>query len=162
MVAKNSGNKARVNYLVCVNSEKYSETALHFVCQMAKDNHGIVTILHVIEPADYQTLGAVAEKMREETINEAENLLKKLADKAKKWGDIMPSLLVKEGLIEDEIIAVLEEDKNISMLITGTASGTSVKSKILPPLVASLGKKLSIPMLIIPGNLSNRQIEDLA
>jgi nucleotide-binding universal stress UspA family protein len=154
--------KKKVNYLVCVNSEKYSEVALHFACNLAVKHNGSVILLHVIEPGDYQTVGAIADTMRQEKFQEAEDLLKRLAAKMKKWADIMPVLVVREGLIENEIISLVEEDRGINMLVVGTApEKTYLKSKVLPPLVASLGSKLLIPMLIVPGNLTTKQIDEL-
>jgi nucleotide-binding universal stress UspA family protein len=155
--------KKKVNYLVCVNAEKYSEVALHFACNLAKRNNGSVIILHVIESTDFQTtIGAIADKMREEIFQEAEDLLKHLADKVKKWSDIMPVIVVREGLIENEIISLVEEDRGINMLVVGTAPEKSLlKSKVLPAIVASLGSKLQIPMLIVPGNLTTKQIDEL-
>lgn len=154
--------KKKVSYLVCVNNEKYSEVALHFACNLAKRNNGSIVILHVIEPSDYQSIGAVADKMREERFAEAESLLKHLATKVNKWSDIVPVLVVRVGFVEKEIISLVEEDGGINMLVVGTApEKTYIKSKVLPPLVASLGSKLLIPMLIVPGNLTPRQIDEL-
>jgi len=158
----NNNSDKKVNYLVCVNGEKYSEVALHFASKLAANNNGTVTILHVIEPADYQSFGGVAETMRSEQIQATEKLLDELSKKVNKWSNITPSLLATEGIIENEIISAVENDKSINMLIVGAASESSVKSKILPPLVASLGSKLSIPMMIVPGNMTNKKIDELA
>ena len=160
MVKKQDSVSKKVNYLICVNNDNYSEVALHFACSMAKQNDGSVIMLHVIEPADYQTIGSVAEKMREEQIQEAEKLMNKLALKVQKWSQITPVFIVKHGVIESEIISLIEEDRSINMLVVGTAADTSTKSKTLPPLVASLGSKLKIPMLIVPGSLTKKQIEN--
>jgi nucleotide-binding universal stress UspA family protein len=154
--------KKKVNYLVCVNKEKYSEVALHFACNLAKRNNGSVIMLHVIDPSDYQTIGAIADKMREEIFAESEELLKTLADKVKKWSDIMPVIVLREGLIENEIISLIQEDGGINMLVVGSApEKTYLKSKVLPSLVASLGGKFQIPMLIVPGNLTTKEINEL-
>lgn len=154
--------KKKVNYLVCVNKEKYSEVALHFACNLAKRNNGSIIMLHVIDPSDYQTIGAIADKMREEIFAEAEEMLKSLADKVKKWADIMPVIVLREGLIENEIISLIGEDGGINMLVAGAApEKTYLKSKVLPSLVASLGGKFQIPMLIVPGNLTTKQIDEL-
>ena len=160
-VINNNSNK-KVNYLVCVNGEKYSEVAAHFAAKLAQNNNGTITILHVIEPADYQSFGGVAETMRSEQIQATEKLLDDLSTKVNKWSGITPILIAQEGVIENEIISVVENDKSINMLIVGAASETATKSKILPPLVASLGSKLTIPMLIVPGNMTNKKIEELA
>jgi nucleotide-binding universal stress UspA family protein len=154
--------KKKVSYLVCVNNEKYSEVALQFACNLAKRNNGSIVILHVIEPFDYQGIGAVADTMREESFKEAETLLKHLAVKVNKWCSIIPVLVVRVGFVEKEIISLVEEDGGINMLVVGTApEKTYLKSKVLPPLVASLGSKLRIPMLIVPGNLTSKDIEEL-
>lgn len=152
----------KATYLVCVNAEQYSEVALHFTCNLAKRNNGSVLLLHVIEPADYQTIGIVADKMRKEMHDESQKLLNEMAGKAKEWSGIMPIVMVREGLIEDEIIAVVGEDPTIQMLIAGVSSESSKKSKIIPPLVSALGRKLLIPMLIVPGNITRQQMEYIA
>jgi len=139
------------NYLVCINDEEYSEIALHFSCYMAKKNNASIVLLYVIEPSDYISFGGVAEKIRKEKQDESQKLLNELAGKAKEWSGIMPMVMVREGLIEDEIIAAIEEDKTINMFITGVSTENSKKSKIVPPLVSVLGSKLRIPMLIVPG-----------
>ena len=71
---------------------------------------------------------------------------------------IRPSLLVREGLIEEEIIKLIEEDESINMLIVGTEQETSVKSKIITAIVSQIGSKIHIPMTIIPGNLTDQEI----
>lgn len=151
----------KVNYLVCVNSEEYSRVALRFACHMAKKNKGSVIVLHVMEPVDYQSFGTVAEKMRQELREKAEKLLQSLAEMSGNESGITPVLLVREGLIEEEIISVVKEDDSINMLLVGSAPESSNKSKILPPLVAQSGNKLQIPILIVPGNLTSQQIEAL-
>ena len=161
MIVSNQNNSKKANYLVCVNSEEYSEVALHFTCYLARKNNGSILLLHVIEPADYQSIGMVAEKMRKEQHTESQKLLNELAGKAKDWSGIMPIVMVREGFIEDEIMAVIKEDRTIKMLITGVSSENSKKSKIVPPLVSALGSKLMIPMLIVPGTLTEQQMEDI-
>lgn len=162
MVSSKGNNAKKINYLVCVNAEEYSEVALHFTCYLAKKNKGSLVLLHVIEPADYQSIGMVAEKMRQERFNDSQKLLNELAGKAKEWSGITPIVMVREGFIEDEIIAVIEEDRSIKMLITGVSKESSKKSKIIPPLVSALGSKLGIPMLIVPEAITKQQMEDIA
>lgn len=159
-IITNSKNK-KINYLVCVNSEDYSQTALQFACKLAKTNNGLVTILHVIEPSEYHSFGGVEKAMQSEKQESAQELMDDLSQKASEWFGSATILQVKEGKIEDEIIEVVENDETINMMIVGAASDGASKSKILPPLVSSLGSKLSIPMMIIPGNLSDEQIDDL-
>ena len=158
----NKETNKKANYLVCVNTEQYSEVALHFTCYLAKKNNGAIVLLHVIEPADYKSLGMVADKMRKEKHAESQKFLSELAGKAKDWSGITPIVMVREGLIEDEIIAVVEENPTIRMLIAGVSSESSKKSKIIPPLVSVISTKLLIPMLIVPGTMTNQDMEEVA
>ena len=159
-IIKNIDNK-KVNYLVCVNNEPYSEVALHFACKLAKNNNGLVTILHVIEPSDYHSLGGVEHAMRSEKHDDAQKLLDTLSSKAYEWSGIVPIVLLKEGQIEDEIIEVVGGDETVNMMLVGAAPDGANKSKILPPLVSSLGTKFAIPMMIVPGNLSEDKVKIL-
>jgi nucleotide-binding universal stress UspA family protein len=152
---------SKVTYLVCVSKEPYSRVALQFACSLVdRDKNAAISILHVMEPADYQSFGSVAEKMRQERRNDAEKLLHELAHDVVD-SKMTPIFMVREGLIEEEIMKVIEEDNSIQMLIVGAASETGAKSKIIPPLVSQIGTKLLIPILIVPGNLTEQQIEVL-
>jgi len=151
----------KANYLVCVNNQPYSKVVLDFAASIARKNNGSILILHVTEPSDYQSVGAVADKMSEESRQEAEKLLQNLAEKVSARFNITPVLIVREGLIEHEIIKVMDEDPSINMLILGSASESSPKSKVAQPLVSKVGRKLSVPILIVPGNLSDEQIRAL-
>ena len=142
-------------YLVCVNNADYSGVALQFACKMAQKRHGRIKVLHVTEAAAFKGFGAVADKMRAEQKREAKKLLKELT----KDTDVATELLHREGLIEEEIITVVEEDEGIDMLILGAAAETSTRSKTIQPLVAQLGSKIMVPMLIIPGNLTEQQMD---
>ncbi|MDB2414554.1 universal stress protein [Rickettsiales bacterium] len=150
-----------ITYLVCINKEEYSKVAVSFAYKLAKRNNGRITLLNVIEPSDYQSFGAVADKMQEEMRKETEELFQQMSDEITSDGGNVPILIVKEGRIEEEIINVVEEDPMIRMIIVGTATESSVKSKVLPPLVTQIGNKLLIPMLIVPGNLTDQQIDSL-
>lgn len=138
------------NYLVCVNAEKYSVKALEYAANLAKKMSSGIILLHVIEPSDYQTLGAIADKILKEKHEECQNLLHQLAAEALEASGIMPMLVVKEGFIEEEIIKVIKEDATITMFITGVSKDHNKKSRIIPPLTAALGNKLHVPMLIVP------------
>jgi nucleotide-binding universal stress UspA family protein len=159
--SENEALAKKNSYLVCVNEEDYSKVAVKFASQLAKNTGASLLILHVMEPMDYQTLGSVAEKMKQERALDAEALLTSLAQEVDESVAIKPALMIREGLIENEIVKVIEEDTNVHMLIVGSASEGNAKSKTLPPLAAQVGRKLYIPMLIIPGNMTEQQITAL-
>lgn len=153
-IAAETAKPKRHSLLVCVNKEHYSSVALKYACTMAKEHGYSLMILHVTEPVAYKTIGSVEEKMLKENRAAAEKLMEKLVDEICAPRGVMPALSMREGFIDEEILATIKEDGNISMLILGSAAdGHSAKSKVLPPLVSAMGNKTAIPLLIVPGNV---------
>lgn len=148
--------------LICVNDTEYSRVALRFCCNKAKNAGYPVEILHVIESMEYQNFLSMADVMRDEKHQEAEELLKRFSEEAYESFGITPSLMLKEGLVGEQIIAAVEEDHGINMLLVGTSpDNTASRGKLIPWLASQLGKSLQIPMLIVPGNLTDQQINEL-
>jgi nucleotide-binding universal stress UspA family protein len=147
--------------LVCVNDSEYSRVALRFTCAKAKNAGHPVEILHVIEPTEFQNLFSMEDVMREEKHHTAEELLKKFSDEAYESFGIMPSLMIKEGMVGEEIITAVEEDHTINMLLVGKSPDGNSRGNLIPWLATQLGKNLLIPMLIVPGNLTDQQINEL-
>ncbi len=147
-------------YLVCVDSREESRVALRLACMKAAASGGSVDLLHVITPADFQTLGAIADRMREERRGEGEQLLKNLSEEANRYG-ITPSLLLREGAAGDEILAAAFEDPNINMIVIGIAQHGSGRGTLAAWLAGQLGSKLFVPLLMVPGNLTDQQLQAL-
>lgn len=148
-------------FLVCVDRSGASRVALHFACVKARKRGGFVDMLHVMEPpADFQGLAAVAEKMREERRAEAEELMQALAEEAGKAG-ITPSILLREGNIGEEVVKAAQEDFDVNMLVLGAAPSGS-GGKLIAWLAGQLGERLLVPLMLVPGNLTERQIEELS
>lgn len=151
----------RTSILVCVNDTDHSRVAVKFACSQARKKGCEVTLLNVIEPADYQGLAAVVGKMEEDKRNQAEAVINDMAELAKTYADIMPILLIREGDIGKQIIKAVNKDHSIGMVILGSSPETPGRGSWLSSLASKLGKELLIPLVIIPGNLTEQQIEEL-
>lgn len=147
-------------YMVCVDGQEESKVALRLACMKAVGRNGMVDMLHVIPPADFQTLGAVADRMREERRKEGEDLLKRLANDASAAYGITPAMVLREGNAGDEIIAAALEDHDVIMLVLGIAQGGG-RGKLSAWLAGQLGNKLFTPLLMVPGNLTDQQLMSL-
>jgi len=148
-------------YLVCVDQREESHAALRLACMKARVRNGSVVMLHVVAPGDFQTLGAIAEKMREERQEEARALLQKLAAHAQEHYGVEPAAVLLEGVIGDEIVAAAMADADITMMVIGTAQSGSGRGSLASWLAAELGSKLFIPLLMVPGNLTDYQLVNL-
>lgn len=148
-------------FLVVVDATDEMRVALRFACRRAKTSGGRVALLFVMEPVDFQHWMSVGEKMREDRRIEAEKTLHDLASDVNDITKSMPVLYVREGKTVDELEKLIQEEPNIRILILG--AGTSKKGP--GPLVASLAGKFSgefpIPITVVPGNLTLRQVDAL-
>jgi len=150
-----------IKFLVGVDHRDECKVALRLACMKAQSRGGAVDMLHVITPADFQTLGAVADRMREERKSEGEQLLAKLANEAATIYGIAPRTLLREGEIGEEIIKVASADPDIIVVVIGIAYQTKSRGTLATWLAGQLGGKLLTPLLMVPGNLTDDQLRNL-
>ncbi len=158
--ARSHDGKERI-FLVVVDSTAEHRKALRFASQRARNTGGRVALLYVIEPAEFQHWMAVENLMREERRQEAEALLQKISAEVQEISGLTPVFYVREGGVREELLKLIEEEKSISIHVL--AAGTDKKGP--GPLVSQLAGKqsgnLPIPLTIVPGNLSDSEIDAL-
>ncbi|MDE2473531.1 MAG: universal stress protein, partial [Alphaproteobacteria bacterium] len=113
----------RRKFLVVVDQTPECRVALRFAARRAQHTGGIVTLLYVVPPADFQQWAGVERLMREEAHEEAERALHDAAKSVNEIVGTMPELVAKEGRPADEIREILKDDRAISILVL--AAGTS-------------------------------------
>lgn len=157
------GNReaGRVTFLVCVDGSKDCRVAMRFACLRARNTDGYVVLLHVVEPEDFQHWVAVEKLMAEERRAEAEALLNELAAEVHDFAGFRPAVAVREGRRAEEILNLVEEDPSIDILVLGAAPEGEGSNELVRGLSAQLTKRLTIPLTIVPGNLTDAQLEDI-
>ena len=148
-------------FLCVVDNSEECRNAIYFAACRAGRTGGRLALLYIMEPAEFQHWMSVEEKMREEAREEAEDFLQQYASQVQEWTGEMPTLYVREGKPSETILALIEEEPRISILVLG--AGTEKKGP--GPLVSSIGGKMSgkfpIPITIVPGHLTFEQIDML-
>ena len=148
-------------YLVGIDQHDESKVALRLACMKANARGSQVIMVHVITPADFQTLGAIADRMREERKREGQQLLSELAEEAYSTYGIRPQTVLREGPTGDEILEAALVDAYVSMIVIGIAEHGTGRGKLASWLATQLGNKLLIPLLMVPGNLTDQQLHSL-
>ncbi len=151
----------RVKFLVCVDRRPQSRVAVHYACRRAKNTDGRVSLLHVIEPPEFQHWMAVGDAMEEERRTDAERLLQDLATEVNEWAGAVPEVVLREGDIGEQILAQIDEDPAIDVLVVGAAPPAEQGFSLITFLAGKLVGHLSIPLVIVPGNLSDEQIVNM-
>ena len=148
-------------FLVVVDESEEMRVALRYAARRAQHTGGRVALLHVIEPAELQHWMSVETLMREERREEAEALLQKLAATVAELAGTMPVIYIREGRRRDELLALIDEEQSISILVLAASTASDGPGPLITALTGKLVNKLRVPVTIIPGNLSDTQIDAL-
>ncbi len=149
-------------FLVVVDDTPECGRAIVYASKRAARTGGVVILLFVIEPGNFQHWLGVEDIMRQEARDNADTILARAAEKVRAAARTEPELVVREGHPSDEILALIEEDADIAILVL--AAGTSKEGP--GPLVSSIAGKSAgsfpIPTTIVPGNLDDDALDALA
>lgn len=155
--------KRRSKFLVVVDDTDEVRVAVRYATRRARNVRCGVVMLRVIEPVDFQQWAGVAEMMRSEAHEAAENLLQKLAEQVNQDSGLMPELVIREGVAKDELLKLVDEDPDIRMLVLAAAPGKSGEGPgpLVSALAGQMAGDLKFPITVIPGALSDEQIDRL-
>ena len=70
-------------------------------------------------------------------------------------------LVVSEGETGDVVLKVIEEDPTIRILVLGAASGNEGPGPLVSQLVGKISGGMRVPITVVPGNLTDSQIDEL-
>ena len=146
--------------LVIADDSKEMDVALNYACARSKKTNRKIMIATFIEPLNVLTTQGVTEIMQNEAREEAEKQLQYASSVVKESTGILPVLHIREGEIIQELKSLIDEEKNINVLVV--AAKVDEKEKNPGPIINSLvSKELSnfrIPIMIVPGNFSSKHI----
>jgi nucleotide-binding universal stress UspA family protein len=154
-----SGHRAK--YLVIIDDTPECDRAIYYASRRVARIGASMIMLRVIDTKDrnQQWLG-VADIMRAEAHEEADAALDRAAGRANGVAGITPERVIREGDWAEQIIKLIDEDEDIMLLVL--AAGTSAEGP--GPLVSNIGTtgQFPIPVAIVPGHLSNEEIDALS
>lgn len=150
-------------FLVVVDQSDELRVAIRYAAKRAAHTGGRVALLYVTEPAEFQHWQSVEELMKEEIRQKAEATLQQWSKLVQEWSRKTPVLFVREGNARDELLKLLaEEEKSVSVLVLAAAAGKKGPGPLITALTGKLWKRLTIPLTIVPGALSDAEIDALA
>ena len=155
-----AGHKPK--FLVIVDDSPECDRAIYFATRRCARIGGTVLMCRVIGTKDLnqQWLG-VADIMRQEAQDEARTVLAQAAARARSIADVTPEQVIREGETAEQILALIEEDEDIVILVLAAGTGKEGPG----PLVTQLGKSFGtfpIPIALVPGQLSDPELDSLS
>ena len=150
-------------FLVVIDDSPEFEAALRYAARRARSTGGHVVMLRIIPPAASDAhWSGVREEIERQTRAEAEASLNTWAAEALERSGSTPILLVERGEPQGCIRKVVGEDPDIKILVLAAGAGAPgpLVAAVVKQGAAFTGRKL--PVTIVPGELTEKDIEDLA
>lgn len=151
----------RRKFLAVIDDTPECQRAVHYAGMRAKNSNGAVVLLYVIANADFQQWLGVEEIMRAEAREEAEAVLAKAAQALREAIGIEPETVIREGVASEQINGLIEEDRDIAILVLAAGSAKEGPG----PLVSSLAGRAQafpIPVTVIPDQLTDEELDAMS
>jgi nucleotide-binding universal stress UspA family protein len=155
-----SGHKPK--FLIVIDGTPESVKAVRFGARRAARLGASLILLTIITPPDgFEWLG-VSQAMQEEAEEEAAKRLDQALQWVKGASSIEPEQVTQTGIASEEIIKRIEMDEDISFLVLAASMAADGPGPLITSLAAKAGTALPIPLVIVPGGLSDEEIDALA
>jgi hypothetical protein len=74
----------------------------------------------------------------------------------------MPMVYIREGRVSDELLALINEEPTISILVLAAGTGPEGPGPLISYLTGKAAARLRIPITIVPGGLTLDQVDALS
>lgn len=145
-------------FLVVLDDSRECLNAMRFAAMRAAHTGAGVAVLAVIAPEEFNHWIGVGDIMRAESRERIHAHFEVFAKWMRDRQGVDPELVIREGEPVAQIVAHVQDDPEIGVLVLG--AGTDKKGP--GPLVTQLSKNsgtLPIPITIVPGDLSKERLE---
>ncbi len=145
-------------FLVVLDDSRECLNAMRFAAMRAAHTGGGVTILSVIPPDEFNHWIGVGEIMRQEARERIETHFEVFAKWMRDRQGVDPELVIREGEAVQEILAHIEDDPEIGVLVLGAGLDKNGPGPLVTQMSRASGT-LPVPITIVPGQLSKEKLE---
>lgn len=153
--------RRRSKFLAVVDDTPECRVAVRYATRRARNVGGSVSLLRVTPPPDAQAWASIREMMSQEAREAAEQLMAELAQSVQADAGVRPEFVIREGVVRDEILKLIGEDPDIRILVLAAAPGSGGPGPLVTALAGQMSGNLQIPVMVVPGSLTDQQLEEL-
>jgi nucleotide-binding universal stress UspA family protein len=148
--------------LVIVDDTAEWDRAVYYASRWAIRVGGGVLMLRIIETKDQnQEWLGVADIMRAEAYENANAALDRAAGRANGIAAITPERVIREGEAIEQILEVIEQDSDVAMMVLAANPGAEGPGPLVT-MMANTMATFPIPVMIVPGELSDAEVDALS
>ncbi|MGF1649235.1 MAG: universal stress protein [Hyphomicrobiaceae bacterium] len=152
-------------FLVIADETPEVDAALYFAACRCLHTGGMIKLLYVIQPQEFQHWMGVRDIQVQEETTKAKALFRLFGRKLSNAGlaDVAVDEEIREGSLVPEILAAIDEDEDVAVLVLGAATGTKGPGPLVSSLAAgSAAGTFPIPITIVPGHLTLNVLKGMA
>ncbi len=148
-------------YLVVIDDSDEARIALRFAARRAAKTGGAIEVLAIIEPQEFVQWGGVQAAIEEEQRLRIEGIVSAAVGEILDEAGVKASIIVRHGEPVRVVREFVGEREEVAALVLGAAPSGDPG-----PLVANFtgndAGKLPCPVMIIPGSLPDKRLEQLS
>jgi nucleotide-binding universal stress UspA family protein len=150
-------------FLVVVDETPECDRAVYYGTRRAARTNGKLVMLAVVPvgESNQQWLG-VGDLMRQEAHEEVEKRLDHFAARARNLAGVEAERVVREGVKADEVVKAIDADGDIDILVLAAGTGNEGPGPLVTSLAGAGSGTFPIPITIVPGNLSDEELDALS
>lgn len=152
----------RRKFLVVIDETPECDRAIYYASRRAQSTGGLLVMMVVIDPPDPQLSRSVEELMRQEAREAATAALETAASRTRLISGIEPETRIEEGDNATVILKAIEADEDIAVLVLAAGTGRDGPGPLVSTLAGKAAGTFPIPMTIVPGDLTDEEIDALA
>ena len=152
----------RPKYLIVIDDSEECDRAIYFAAKRcARISAGLV-MLAVTDIEGFDQWLGVGDVMKQEAQDQADKVLETAAARCRELSGIEPERVVGHGQKADAIKSLINEDRDIIFLVLAASAGSEGPGPLVSMLAGKAAGTFPVPVVIVPGDLSNEEIESLA
>lgn len=152
----------RRKFLVVVDETPECDRAVVFAALRAAHTGGLLVLLNVIDDADFRGFIGVEQMMRRQARAEAEEILEKVAARARTVAATEPEKVIREGTRAAEVVRLIEADEDIAVLVLAAGTGSDGPGPLVTSIAGRASGSFPVPITIVPGHLGDADITAIA
>lgn len=159
---KSSEEGHRRKFLVIIDDTPECGRAVAYAAKRAERTNGGLVMLYIIKPSEFQHWLGVESVMRAEAQEQAQTVLTRYQTIARENAQIDPEQVIMEGLPNEVICELIEQDEDIAILVLAASMDGEGPGPLIANFTRTMSSHFPIPMTIVPGDLSDEEINALS
>jgi nucleotide-binding universal stress UspA family protein len=155
------GDDTKRTYLVVIDDSAEARVALRFAARRAAKTGGLVEVLAVVEPQDFVQWGGVQAAIEEEQRLRIEGIVSGAVGEIVDEAGLKPQIVIRTGEPIKVVREFVGEREEIAALVLGAAPSGN-PGPLVSHFTGTDSGKLPVPVMIIPGSLSEERLEQLS